>query len=59
MEKPVIGPEGQVCDSKETLDKALESYSHLSFNLFKGGATGKYSGETLVCECRYDPGFYN
>jgi hypothetical protein len=52
----VRGPEGQMCESKYVLDQILQKYSHISANVFKGGATGKIKSEYMICECRYNHG---
>jgi hypothetical protein len=51
-EQQVIGPNGQLCQSAEVLEKALLSYMHISGNIFKGGANGRIPTECMICECR-------
>lgn len=54
--KAVVGPDGQCCASARVLERVLEVYSHISANVFKGGANGKIAGESMLCQCQYDPG---
>jgi hypothetical protein len=51
----VIGQHGQLCADANVLKRVLEAYSHISSNVFKGGANGRIPTECMMCECRYDP----
>lgn len=49
------GPQGQLCESNQVLQRVLEAYTHISSNIFRGGANGKMPTECMLCDCQYDP----
>ncbi|KAJ3275475.1 histone methyltransferase set2 [Terramyces sp. JEL0728] len=50
----VTGLNGQICASQQVLETVLQKYTHISNNIFKGGANGKIASEYMICDCRYD-----
>lgn len=51
----VLGPNGQLCEDSKVLERVLQAYTHISSNIFRGGANGRMPTECMMCECRYDP----